>query len=112
MTITNENIFQADYEVAETWRGHNGANDQGNHPATKVIIPKQFIDDVKALCGYSRYAELAPGMTIKMSLKEALNVMPRKRARLDSYKSLIGFLSDEMDVSLIIHSQKSKKYEE
>lgn len=111
MTITNENIFQADYEVAETWRGHNGANDQGNHPATKVIIPKQFIDDVKALCDYSGYTELTPGMTIRMSLREALSIMPRRRKRLDSFQSLIRFLHDEMAVTLIINSQKTNRNE-
>lgn len=77
----------------------------------KTIVPEQFKDDVAALCEYSGLNELTSGMKIRMSLKEALNVMPRKRARMDSYKSLIGFLSDEMDVSLIIHSQKSKKYD-
>lgn len=111
MTITNENILQADYEVVESWRGRDGANDEGNHHTTKIIIPQQFKDDVNALCVYAGLSELAMGMTITMSLQEALNVMPRKRARIDSYKSLTRFLNDEMGVTLIINSQKSKQNE-
>lgn len=112
MTITNETILQADYEVVSSWRGRDGANGKGNHQLKKIIVPEQFKDDVSALCEYSRLSELTAGMKICMSLKEALNVMPRKRARLDSYKPLIKFLKDEMGVSLIITSQKSKQYEE
>lgn len=112
MTITNENIFQADYEVVESWRGRDGANEEGNHHTTKIIIPKQFKDDVNALCVYAGLSELATGMTLTMSLQEALSIMPRKRARIDSYKQLVKFLNDEMGVTLIIKSQKNKRHEE
>ena len=112
MVITNENIFQVDYEVVGTWRGYDGANGEGNHPTIKIIVPEQFKDDVAALCDYSGLTDLTSGMTIKMSLREALNVMPRGRRRVDSYKLLIQFLQDEMDVTLLIHSKKSKPHEE
>lgn len=110
MTITNETIFQADYEVVESWRGRDGANVEENHQNTvKIIVPEQFRDDVKALCDYSGLSELHRGMEIKMSLQEALSVIPRKRRRVDSYNALIEFLSSEMGVNLIINSQKTKK---
>lgn len=112
MTITNESIFQADYEVVRVWRGFDGANDEGNHPTKKVIVPEQFKDDVDALCEYSGLTELSPGTRIKLSLQEALGILPRERRRIDSYKSLVRFLQDEMGVTLNIHSQKTKKYEE
>lgn len=112
MTITNENILQADYEVVESWRGYDGANDERNHPTKKVIVPERFKDDVAALCEYSELTELTPGLTLSMSLKEVSSVLPRKRKRLDSYKPLIQFLKDEMGVTLIINSQKTKKYGE
>lgn len=112
MTITNENILQADYEVVGSWRGYDGANDQGNHHNTKVIVPEQFKDNVAALCEYSGLPELTAGMTIKMSLQEALGVIPRKRKRVDSYKPLVSFLKEEMGITLIINSQKTKKHEE
>ena len=108
MTITNENILQADYEVIESWRGRDGASDQGNHPKTMTIVPEQFQEDVRALCRYAGLHELTPGMTVKMTLREALNVIPKKRKRLDSYKTLIGFLANEMGVTLIIYSKKTK----
>lgn len=103
MTITNETILQADYEVVGSWRGYDGANDEVNHPRTKVIIPDQFKDDIAALSEYSGLPELTAGMTIKMSLQEALGVLPRKRKRVDSYKQLIRFLKEEMGITLIIN---------
>ena len=112
MVITNDNILQADYEVVGSWRGYDGANDQGNHHKTKVIIPEQFKEDVTALTEYSGLTELTPGITIKMSLQEALDVLPRKRKRVDSYKPLIQFLKDEVGVNLNINSKKTKKHEE
>lgn len=112
MIISIENILQANYEVVEPWRGRDGASGEVNHQLKKIIVPGQFKDDVSSLCKYSGFSELAAGMKISMSLKEALNVMPRKRARLDSYKPLIWFLKDEMGVTLIINSQKTKKYGE
>ena len=110
MVISNDNILQADYEVVEAWRGLDGASGKGNHLMIKVIVPEQFKDDVTALCEYSGFTELRAGMTISMSLQEALDVLPRKRRRLDSYKQLIQFLKDEMGVSLIISSKKVKNY--
>ena len=78
----------------------------------KTIVPDQFKDDVAALSEYSGLPELTAGMTIKMSLQEALDVLPRKRKRVDSYKPLIQFLKDEVGVNLNITSQKTKKHEE
>lgn len=110
MIISNDNILQADYEVVEPWRGFDGADGEENHPTRKVIVPEQFRSDVEALCQYSGLTELNPGLTLSMSLKEASSVLPRKRKRLDSYNTLIQFLKDEMGVSLIIYSQKSKNH--
>lgn len=101
--------YQLDYQGVNELTGESGA--LAPKPITmlsKTIIPGHFEDDVKALCDYAGIAELTPRMTIKMTLREALSVIPRKRARIDSYKALIGFLTDEMEVNLIINSQKSK----
>lgn len=76
----------------------------------KTIVPDQFKDDVAALSEYTGIPELTVGMTIKMSLQEALRVLPRKRKRVDSYNPLVKFLKDEMGVTLLIKSQKSKQY--
>lgn len=76
---------------------------------SKTIIPGRFKSDVEALCEYTGLQELTPGLTIRMSLKEALQVMARKRRRVDAFKSLVDYLQDEMDVTLIINSQKTKR---
>ena len=76
----------------------------------KTIVPEQFKGDIAALCEYSGLTELTRDMTIRMTLHEALSVMPRNRKRVDSYKSLVKFLKDEMGVTLIIISQKTKQY--
>lgn len=107
MIITNNSIFQADYEMAQTWRGSiDGANVEENHI---VIIPKEFEGEVKALCDYAGITELNRGMTIKMTLQEILTIIPKTRRRTESYKTLINFLNDEMGVALELTSRKSKK---
>lgn len=111
MTILS--YYQLDYQGIDQMTGTLDLLE--SKPTTivnKTIVPAQFKDDVDALCKYSSLPELTTGMQISMSLKEALNVMPRKRARLDSYKPLIQFLKDEMGVTLLIKSQKTKHYGE
>lgn len=108
MMIQNFNIFQADYEGVAPWRGVDGANGKGIHPVIKTVIPVQFQSDVKALCDYAGVDRLERGMTIKMTLQEILTVIPKKRRRIESYKSLIAFLNEEMGVSLELNSKKTK----
>lgn len=111
MIVSNENILQVDYEVVEPWRGFDGADDEVNHSTRKVIIPEQFRSDVAALCQYSGLPALIEGTTLQMSLQEALCVMSRVRRRVDAFKPLVEYLRDEMNVLLIIHSQKTKQDE-
>lgn len=106
MIISNNTIFQADYECIPAWRGSNdGANVEENH---RVIIPKEFEGDVKALCDYAGITELNRGMAIRMTLQEILAIIPKARTRIESYKLLIKFLNDEMGVALELTSRKSK----
>lgn len=101
--------YQLDYQGVNELTGESGPlAPKPEKMLNKTIIPRQFEADVKALCEYAGITELTPGMAIKMTLREALSVIPRKRARLDSYKALIGFLANEIDVTLFIYSQKSK----
>ena len=107
MIISTNTILQADYECVPAWRGSSdGANVEENH---RVIIPKEFEGDVKALCDYAGITELKRGMAIRMSLQEILAIIPKARQRIDSYKQLIKFLNDEMGVALALTSRKSKK---
>lgn len=107
MIISNNTILQADYESVQAWRGYSdGANVEENH---RVIIPKEFESDVKALCDYAGIKELNRGMAIRMTLQEILAIIPKTRRRIESYKQLIKFLNDEMGVALELTSRKSKK---
>lgn len=109
MIITNDTIFQAGYDVAGTWRGGDGANDEGNRQERKVVIPRQFEDEIRALCAYAGLSELTKGMTLQLSLSEILDIIPKARRRTDSYRQLVSFLHDEMGVNLVLTSNKRKK---
>lgn len=109
MLITNNTIFQADYESVHAWRGSkDGANVEENH---RVIIPKEFEGDVKSLCDYAGINVLNRGMTIRMTLQEILSIIPKTRRRIESYKTLIKFLNEEMGVALELTSRKTKNHE-
>lgn len=110
MTVIS--YYQLDYQGVNQLTGTLGLLEP--KPTTivaKTIIPERFRIDVEALCEYTGLQELAPGMTIRMSLREALQLMPRKRRRVDAFKPLVECLRDEMNVLLIIHSQKTKQDE-
>lgn len=109
MTITNEFILQGDYEVVESWRGLGSANGEGNLPRkSKTIIPAMYAEDVKALCDYAGLSELTQGTILRMSLQKILSIIPKSRPRISSYKMLIAFLADDMGVTLILTSRKTK----
>lgn len=111
MTITNNNIYQADYESVAPWGGHDGANREVSHQVIKTIIPARFQSDIKALCDYAGVVELTRGMEIKMTLQEILAIIPKNRRRIESFQSLIAFLADEMGVAFELTSKKTKKNE-
>ncbi len=77
----------------------------------KTVIPAKFQSDVKALCDYAGIVEMTRGMEIKMTLQEILSIIPKSRRRIESYNSLVSFLSDEMGVTLELTSKKSKNNE-
>lgn len=77
--------------------------------ATKtIIIPERYRTDIEALQTYIG-KNLESGLCITVSLKEILSVCPRERKKVDAYSGLTRFLAEEMNVTLIINSQKSKK---
>ena len=70
-------------------------------------IPEKYEKDVEAL--RKRYGEnFKTGLCIDLTLKEALEIIPRERTRSDAYIGLISFLKRKMGITLIIKSQKSK----
>ena len=77
-------------------------------PANKrVIVPEKFRKDIEALENYVD-SKLESGVCITVNLSELLTVCPRSRHRVDAYDSLVKFLSEEMNVKLIIKTSKSK----
>lgn len=70
-------------------------------------IPEKYEKDVEVL--RKRYGEnFKTGLCIDLTLKEALEIIPRERARSDAYTGLISFLKGKMGITLNIKSQKSK----
>lgn len=77
-----------------------------NNPKT-VIIPENMIADINALKRYIGQ-ELLSGLCITVTLKEMLTICPRERKKTDAYARLVAFLKDELNVTLLIKSQKNK----
>lgn len=73
-----------------------------------IIIPEKFRADIEALQTYIG-KNLESGLRITVSLQEILNVCSRDRKKVDAFNGLTRFLADEMNITLIIKSQKSKK---
>jgi len=62
-------------------------------------------DDIEILT--QQYGELRSGMTIRMELGAACELLGRTRKRIDAFKTLTKRLKDEFGVQLIIYSQKT-----
>ena len=73
----------------------------------KKAVKTKFVHDVLALksAGY----RIEEGEEIALDLKNALEIMPRDRKRVDAYKSLAGYLDHEFGCRLFITSQKTRK---
>lgn len=70
-------------------------------------IPEKYKKDIEAL--QARYGDsFSTGLCINLTLKEALEIIPRERLRVDAYSGLISFLKGKMGITLNIKSQKSK----
>ena len=108
MTFSIEEIYQMDYISADNRGSETDTYARPNQSTWKVIVPKLYTNEIKALCDYAGVESLTPGMTIRMTLQEMLSIVPRKRPRIESYKTLINFLKDEMNVDLILTSRKTK----
>ena len=83
-----------------------------NDAAPSVTVRKdsteKYQKDIAAL--EERYGKLSTqtGLSINLTLKEALSLMPRNRKRIDAYTGLMSYLKREYGITLIITSQKTK----
>ena len=72
-------------------------------------IPEKYKKDVAALEGkYGNLSSLT-GLSISLTLKEALEIMPRNRRRVDAYEGLKNYLKKQYGITLTIKSQKTKQ---
>jgi hypothetical protein len=83
-------------EEVETHQQPEPAPQRATTPAT---------DDIEILT--QKFGELRSGMTIRMELNEACELLGRTRKRIDAFKTLAKRLKDEYGVQLIIYSQKT-----
>lgn len=75
--------------------------------ATEIKIPKKYQNDIETF--REIYGEnFKTGLCIDLTLKEALEIIPRERKRTDAYTGLVSYLSKELGIKLTIKSQKSK----
>lgn len=90
--------------------GSDGHPLKENHH--NVIIPAKYAEDVEKLKDYIGEARFVSGLCIDVSLQELLEVVPRQRKRSDSYKTLISFLKDELNINLTIKTRRknTEKY--
>ena len=96
--LNGDNMFSSSREPAAT---HVIAKD--STPA----IPVKFRNDIEALQEY--YAQnFREGLDICLTLKDALVLLPRDRARTDAYNALAFWLKDNLGITLTIKSQKAK----
>ncbi|HJH69556.1 MAG TPA: hypothetical protein OIM39_00400 [Bacteroidaceae bacterium] len=73
----------------------------------EIKIPKKYREDIDTL--REMYGEnFKTGLSINLTLKEALKIIPRERLRVDAYSGLISFLKAKLGITLNITSQKTK----
>ncbi|KAB3559103.1 hypothetical protein GAX96_01140 [Phocaeicola vulgatus] len=81
--------------------------------SNQTNIPEKYKKDITALERYYD-CELSSltGLSVSLTLQEALAIIPRNRHRVDSYQGLVSFLGREYNIKLIITSNKTKNKED
>lgn len=67
-----------------------------------TIIPLQYRDDIENLKTYVGEENWKAGLEISLYLSELLSICPRERKRSDSYRKLIAYLDEELNIKLTI----------
>ena len=103
--------------IAETWHGPT----MNVRAAIPKAQPEKSVNSAPSVKGDDPYADdihrledalnggrpLDNGRCIEITLQDLLQIIPRKRRRIDAYRGLVGRLN-KMGVTLTINSQKSK----
>lgn len=112
------NLLQAMFStMVGAWRGPTvdvraailEAQDDSVNSAPPVRDENPYAGDIHRLeeALYNGHP-LESGSCINITLQDLLQIIPRKRRRIDAYRGLVSKL-DKMGVTLTINSQKSKR---
>ena len=103
--------------MAETWHGPTmnvraaipeAQKEKSVNSAPSVKGDDPYADDIHRLeDALNEGRPLDNGRCIEITLQDLLQIIPRKRRRIDAYRGLVGRLK-KMGVTLTINSQKSK----
>lgn len=104
--------------MAETWHGPTvdvraaipeAQKEKSIYSAPSVKGNDPYADDIHRLeDALNEGRPLDNGRCIEITLQDILQIIPRKRRRIDAYRGLVGRLN-KMGVTLTINSQKSRK---
>ena len=109
--------------IADTWRGptmdvraiiseaQDGKNSISSTPAARDDGQPEdpYADDIHRLEAALGFP-LEKGVCIDFKLQDLLQIIERKRRRVDAFRGLVGRLN-KMGVKLTINSQKTKRYD-
>ena len=103
--------------MAQTWHGPTmdvraaipeAQKEKSVNSAPSVKGDDPYADDIHRLeDALNEGRPLDNGRCIEITLQDLLQIIPRKRRRIDAYRGLVGRLK-KMGVTLTINSQKSK----
>lgn len=103
--------------MAETWHGptvdvraaiHEAQEGKSINSAQSVKADDPYADDIHRLeDALNEGRPLDNGRCIEITLQDLLQIIPRKRRRIDAYRGLVSRLN-KMGVTLTINSQKTK----
>ena len=103
--------------MAETWHGPTmdvraaipeAQKEKSVNSAPSVKGDDPYADDIHRLeDALNEGRPLDNGRCIEITLQDLLQIIPRKRRRIDAYRGLVGRLK-KMGVTLTIDSQKTK----
>ena len=98
--------------ILEAERRSTTSNRLENNAAPSVTARKdsteKYQKDIAALEEKHGKLSTQTELSISLTLKEALVLMPRNRKRIDAYAGLISYLKREYGITLTITSQKNK----
>ena len=104
--------------MAETWHGptvdvraaiNEAQKEKSVNSAPSVKGDDPYADDIHRLeDALNEGRPLDNGRCIEITLQDLLQIIPRKRRRIDAYRGLVGRLN-KMGVKLTINSQKSRQ---